>query len=174
MTSCYVITERTTSTRNLVMQFTSQSRKLLFAACYIIMEHETSTGNLVTQFTSRSWQPLFAVRKRWLRHRTQLTPSWRSITKTSGLSNMLRVQKGQMVENGYCDTNHCTSMFSVLVLYLYIVIDTGRSKEVPGMCPWGPNSFIFMQFSTKNLQNIRLVHLLWGVGTPSGKSWICH
>ena len=42
------------------------------------------------------------------------------------------------------------------------------------MCPWGPNSFIFMQFLAKNLQNIRLVYPLWGVGTPSGKSWICH
>ena len=38
----------------------------------------------------------------------------------------------------------------------------------------GPNSFIFMQFSEKNLQN-RLAHPLWELAPPpSGKSWIRH
>ena len=38
----------------------------------------------------------------------------------------------------------------------------------------GPNSFIFMQFSEKNLQN-RLAHILWELAPPpSGKSWIRH
>ena len=73
-------------------------------SCYIIMEHATSTGNSVMQFMSRSRQPPFAVRKRQLQHRTQLTASRCSVTKTGGLSNTLRVQKGQMAENGYCDT----------------------------------------------------------------------
>ena len=37
--------------------------------------------------------------------------------------------------------------------------------------PWGPNSFIFMQFSAKNWKIIELL----GVGAPPwGKSWIRH
>ena len=32
----------------------------------------------------------------------------------------------------------------------------------------GPNSFIFMQFSAKNLQNNRLAHPLWELAPPHG------
>ena len=62
---------------------------------YVITERVTSTGNLVMQFMSRSRQPLFAVRKQQFRHHMQLTVSQCSLTKTDSLSNMLRVQKGQ-------------------------------------------------------------------------------
>ena len=40
--------------------------------------------------------------------------------------------------------------------------------------PWDPNSFIFMQFSEKKLQNNRLAHPLWELASPSRKSWIRH
>ena len=62
---------------------------------YVTMEHVTSAGNLVTWFMSWSRQPPFAVRKQRFWHRAQLTASRHSITKTNGLSNTLRVQKGQ-------------------------------------------------------------------------------
>ena len=60
-------------------------------------------------------------------------------------------------------------------------LDIGRWGGVGG-CGWGardarppsPNSFIFMQFSAKNLQNNRLAHPLWELSPPSGKSWIRH
>ena len=38
--------------------------------------------------------------------------------------------------------------------------------------PRGPNSFIFMQFSAKNLQINRLAHPLWQLAPSSWKSWI--
>ena len=45
----------------------------------------------------------------------------------------------------------------VSILYVH----TGRSKGgLQGSTPPGPNSFIFMQFSAKNLQNNRLAHPL--------------
>ena len=44
----------------------------------------------------------------------------------------------------------------------------GGARDAP---PGGPNSFIFMQFSTKKLQNNSTVRS-WR--TPSGKSWIRH
>ena len=37
-----------------------------------------------------------------------------------------------------------------------------------------PNSFIFMEFSAKNLQSNRLVHPLWELAPPSGKSLMHH
>ena len=40
--------------------------------------------------------------------------------------------------------------------------------------PWGPNPFIFMQFSAKKLQNNRLAHPLWELAPISGKSLIRH
>ena len=64
-------------------------------SCYVITERATSTGNSVMRFTSQSRQPLFAVRKQQFRHHAQLTVSRCSVTKTDSLSNMLRVQKGQ-------------------------------------------------------------------------------
>ena len=38
----------------------------------------------------------------------------------------------------------------------------------------GPNSFIFMQFSAKDLQNNRASTPTLGVGATSEKSWIRH
>ena len=64
-------------------------------SCYVITERVTSTGNSVMQFMLRSQQPLFAVHKQQFRHHTQLTVSRCSVTKTDGLSNTLRVQKHQ-------------------------------------------------------------------------------
>ena len=47
------------------------------------------------RFTSRSQQPSFAMHERQFQHLVQLTVSWWVVTKTDGLSNTLRVQKGQ-------------------------------------------------------------------------------
>ena len=49
-------------------------------------------------------------------------------------------------------------------------------RGVPGMRPPGrvPNSFIFLQFSAKNLQNNRLAHQLRELAPPLRKSWIRH
>ena len=69
---------------------------------YITMMRATSAGNLVTRFTSQSWQPPSAVGSP--RYRTLLTESQHSVTKATGLSNTLRVQKGQNGRKGYCDT----------------------------------------------------------------------
>ena len=40
----------------------------------------------------------------------------------------------------------------------------GDARDTPP--PRGPNSFILMQFSTKKLQNNRLVHPLWKLAPP--------
>ena len=49
----------------------------------------------------------------------------------------------------------------------------GGSKGVPGTPPpRGPHSFIFLQFSAKNLQNNRLAHPLWELAHT--KSWNRH
>ena len=44
-------------------------------------------------------------------------------------------------------------------------------RGVAGTCtpPGGPNSFIFMQFSAKKLQNNRLAHPFWELAHPLGK-----
>ena len=67
---------------------------------YGITERAASTGGSMTWFASQSRQPLFANSKRHLWHHVQLTmPQW-GITKAGGLSNTLRVQKGQRAEKG--------------------------------------------------------------------------
>ena len=53
-----------------------------------------------------------------------------------------------------------------------IMLETNPVTSGP---PPGPNSFILMQFSAKNLQNNRLPQAHWEiVPAISGKSWICH
>ena len=66
-----------------------------------------------------------------------------------------------------------SSLLSVIGKYGFPI------EWTPGTCApslLGPNSFNFMQFSAKTLQNNRLAHPPFppGVGTPSGKSWIRH
>ena len=39
----------------------------------------------------------------------------------------------------------------------------GRRPRTCVSPPWGPNSFIFIQFSAKNLKNNRLAHQFWGL-----------
>ena len=59
------------------------------------------------------------------------------------------------------------------VSYYQGCVSIGGSKGVPGTPPpRGPNSFIFLQFSAKNLQNNRLAHPLWELAHT--KSWNRH
>ena len=44
------------------------------------------------------------------------------------------------------------------------IIAASRGRQGRASIPFGPNSFIFMQFSLKN----------WELAPPSGKSWIRH
>ena len=57
---------------------------------------------------------------------------------------------------------HCELRFSTQYGSDHCRIQGGK----PGMPPYSQNSFMFMQFSAKNLQNNRLAHLLWELPSP--------
>ena len=65
-------------------------------------------------------------------------------------------------------SNHYTRMFAVFVWdYKWILIIGGSKGGRQGRAPpWGPNSFIFMQFSAKMWKIIAIL----GVGAPPGEN----
>ena len=69
-----------------------------------------------------------------------------------------------------CGHDHVTALKQFVNVKERHWLIEGGSRDAPP----GPNSFIFMQFSAKNLQNNRLAHPLWELAQPSGKSWIRH
>ena len=58
------------------------------------------------------------------------------------------------------------SCTSEVLGYLTFIIGGSKGGTRDACPPRGPNSFIFIQFSTKNLQNNRLAHPLWELAPP--------
>ena len=67
---------------------------------HIITGRVTSTRDSMMPFTSRSQQCVFVNSKWRHQYRAQLTASQQGVIKAGGLSNTLRVQKGQRAEKG--------------------------------------------------------------------------
>ena len=61
------------------------------------------------------------------------------------------------------------------ICYALMVTLQWRIQSGHASPPFSPNYLIFLQFSAEILQNNRLAHRPWGVGTPlSEKPWILH
>ena len=68
-----------------------------------------------------------------------------------------------------CNENRSSLFNHQSVVFQNAYITSANPRGCHGRDPlplWGPNSFIFMQFSGKKLQNNRLAHPLWELARP--------
>ena len=87
-----------------------------------------------------------------LQHCTQLTASQRGITKTGGLSNAIRVQKGQRAEKGsYRD------IYLNVGYFLPIPLTLPRSTLKQSCCPWQLPNFVATPPPTKSFLPLKIL-----------------